>query len=142
MSVRNDNDIRKISQELNSMMCAGRRGTWTCLRRKQWIIFDGVSSSEMGIPSRMSVQNRIPDIRNNTDKLAGRHGIMDFGETISERKIEITCLIPPGLNAHQLLDKKDSIVGWLNPDKGLCRLELGRSRTDIIMQGFWTGCPS
>lgn len=25
MSVRNDNDIRKISQELNSMMCAGRR---------------------------------------------------------------------------------------------------------------------
>ena len=73
-------------------------------------IFDGVSSSEMGIPSRMSVQNRIPDIRNNTDKLAGRHGIMDFGETISERKIEITCLIPPGLNAHQLLDKKDSIV--------------------------------
>ena len=50
-------------------------------------IFDGVSSSEMGIPSRMSVQNRIPDIRNNTDKLAGRHGIMDFGETISERKI-------------------------------------------------------
>lgn len=89
-------------------------------------IFDGVSSSEMGIPSRMSVQNRIPDIRNNTDKLAGRHGIMDFGETISERKIEITCLIPPGLNAHQLLDKKDSIVGWLNPDKGLCRLELGQ----------------
>ena len=89
-------------------------------------IFDGVSSSEMGIPSRMSVQNRIPDIRNNTDKLAGRHGIMDFGETISERKIEITCLIPPGLNAHQLLDKKDSIVGWLNPDKVLCRLELGQ----------------
>ena len=76
-------------------------------------IFDGVSSSEMGIPSRMSVQNRIPDIRNNTDKLAGRHGIMDFGETISERKIEITCLIPPGLNDHQLLDKKDSIVGYI-----------------------------
>ena len=25
MSVRNDNDIRKISQELNAMMCAGRR---------------------------------------------------------------------------------------------------------------------
>ena len=85
---------------------------------------DGVSSKEMGIPSRMSVQNRIPDLRNNTDKIAGRHGVIDFGSTVSERKIQITCLIPPGLDEYGLLEKKDRIVEWLNPDKGLCCLEL------------------
>lgn len=86
--------------------------------------FDGVSSGQMGIPSRMSVQNRIPKLRNSTDQVAGRDGVFDFGNTLSERVIQITCLIPPGLDAATLLERKDRIVEWLDPGKGLRLLEL------------------
>ena len=50
--------------------------------------FNGISSKQMGIDTRMSVENRIPDIRNNTDAIAGRNGVVDFGQTIGERRIE------------------------------------------------------
>ena len=64
--------------------------------------FNGISSKQMGIDTRMSVENRIPDIRNNTDAIAGRNGVVDFGQTIGERRIEISCLIPPGQTVHGL----------------------------------------
>lgn len=88
--------------------------------------FHGKSSTSMGIPTRMSVENRIPEIRNSTDTIEGRHGIVDFGETLSERKIEISCFIPPGKTDRDLLELKDKIVDWLNPDHGLCPLILDR----------------
>ena len=86
--------------------------------------FNGITSKEMGIPTRMSIENRIPGIRNLTDTIAGRHGVFDFGETLSERQIEISCFIPPGKSDAELLALKDKIVEWLNPDKGLCPLVL------------------
>jgi predicted phage tail component-like protein len=88
--------------------------------------FDGMTSREMGIATRQDKENRIPGIRNSTSQLAGRHGLFDFGETVSERKIEIDCLIPPGNSDSSLLELKDKIVEWLNPDKGLCPLILDR----------------
>ena len=87
---------------------------------------NNITSSSMGIPSRMTIENRIPELRNQTGRLAGRHGLFDFGQTLSARIIEITCLIPPGKNDAALLSLKDSIVNWLNPDKGLCPLILDR----------------
>lgn len=87
-------------------------------------IFDGISSQKMGIDTRMSVEERIPDIRNNTDMVAGRNGVVDFGQTLGERKIEISCFIPPGNSEKSLLSLKDDIVSWLNPEKGLCELIL------------------
>ena len=102
--------------------------------------FNGVSSKSMGIPSRMAVENRIPDIRNLTDKIAGRHGVFDFGETLSERRIEISCFIPPGKTDTELLALKDKIVDWLNPDKGICPLildtEPGRVYYARLEDGF------
>ena len=86
--------------------------------------FNGISSKQMGIDTRMSVENRIPDIRNNTDAIAGRNGVVDFGQTIGERRIEISCLIPPGQTVHGLLSLKDRLVAWLNPENGLCELKL------------------
>ncbi len=86
--------------------------------------FNGVSSDSMGIKTKMETENRIPDLRNQTSALAGRHGILDFGETLSEREIEITCFIPPGKSDSGLLTLKDDIMGWLNPDNGLCSLTL------------------
>lgn len=95
--------------------------------------FNGITSKEMGIPTRMSVENRIPDIRNLTDTIAGRHGVFDFGETLSERRIEISCFIPPGKTDVGLLTLKDKIVEWLNPDKGLCPLVLDTEPGRVYM---------
>lgn len=86
--------------------------------------FNGISSDSMGIKTKMETENRIPDVRNQTSTLVARHGILDFGETLSEREIGITCFIPPGQTDAGLLALKDSIMGWLNPDNGLCRLAL------------------
>lgn len=86
--------------------------------------FNGISSDSLGIKTRMSSESRIPDIRNLTDTIAGKHGIFDFGETFSEREIDIVCFIPPGKTAEGLLAMKDKINEWLNPDKGLCSLIL------------------
>lgn len=86
--------------------------------------FNGISSKSMGIETRMETENRIPSPRNQTGTLAGRHGILDFGETLSEREIGITCFIPPGKTDAGLLALKDALMGWLNPDNGLCRLAL------------------
>jgi predicted phage tail component-like protein len=87
-------------------------------------IFNGISSDSMGIKTRMSTESRIPDIRNLTDNIAAKHGIFDFGETLSEREIHIVCFIPPGRTDEDLLALKDKINAWLNPDNGLCPLIL------------------
>ncbi len=65
------------------------------------------------------------------DKLCRKHGIMDFGETISERKIEITCLIPRDSMPIQLLDKRGQHCRMAESDKGLWT-GTGRSRTGLL----------
>lgn len=89
-------------------------------------IFNGISSQSMGLATRMTTENRMPELRNNTVTMPGRHGVFDFGETVSERKIEITCFIPPGKSDADFLSKKDEVIKWLNPDNGLCQLILDR----------------
>lgn len=61
----------------------------------------------------------MPDFTNNTVTVPGREGVFDFGETIGERKIEISCFIPPGKTDEEFLARKDEIIAWLNPDNGL-----------------------
>ena len=72
--------------------------------------------------------------------MPGRHGVFDFGETVSERKILISCFIPPGKTDEQFLSKKDDIIEWLNPDNGLCQLildkEPGRAYEARLTSGF------
>ena len=86
--------------------------------------FNGISSDEMGIKIKRDAEQRIPEVRNLTDRIAGRHGVFDFGETLSEREITLTCFIPPGKPDREFLAMKDAIMGWLNPDNGLCSLSL------------------
>lgn len=86
--------------------------------------FDGISSKSMGIATRMTTENRIPDLRNNSITMAGRDGLLDLGCSLSERVIEISCFIPPMLSQEAFLQRKDEIVEWLNPKKGLCDLVL------------------
>lgn len=81
--------------------------------------YNGISSESMGIKTRMSTESRMPNIRNLTEKIAGKHGIFDFGETFSEREITITCFIPPGKSDYELQQVKDKINEWLNPENGL-----------------------
>jgi phage-related protein len=58
--------------------------------------FNGTTSQSMGLATRITNEYRMPDLRNNTITMPGRHGVFDFGETVSERKILISCFIPPG----------------------------------------------
>lgn len=68
----------------------------------------------------------MPDFTNNTVTVPGREGVFDFGETIGERKIEISCFIPPGRSDEEFLARKDEIIAWLNPDSGLKDLILDK----------------
>jgi len=86
--------------------------------------FDGVTSKSMGIASRMTEENRVPELKNRTISMAGRDGLIDLGASLSERVIEISCFIPPKRTMAALLECKDEIVSWLSPDKGVCELKL------------------
>ena len=86
--------------------------------------FDGVTSKSLGIASRMTTENRVPELKNRTISMAGRDGLIDLGAFLSERVIEISCFIPPKRTAAELLQCKDEIVSWLSPDKGVCELKL------------------
>ncbi len=86
--------------------------------------FDGVTSKSMGIASRMTTENRVPELKNRTISMAGRDGLIDLGASLSERVIEISCFIPPKRTMAALLECKDEIVSWLSPDKGVCELKL------------------
>lgn len=86
--------------------------------------FNGITSKSMGIPSRMTVENRIPSLRNSTAEIAGKHGVVDFGSKFSEREIDIECLIPYCKTQAELLALKDKLTGWLNPDSGVYELIL------------------
>jgi len=94
----------------------------------------------MGIATRITTENRMPDLRNNTITMPGHEGVFDFGETIGERKISISCFIPPGMSDEDFLALKDDIVAWLNPDRGLCPLildkEPGRVYSARLNEGF------
>lgn len=86
--------------------------------------FDGITSKSMGIASRMTTENRMPELKNRTISMAGRDGLIDLGASLSERVIEISCFIPPKRTMAGLLECKDEIVSWLSPDKGVCALML------------------
>mgnify|MGYP000857327205 CR=1 FL=1 len=88
--------------------------------------FNGRTSQSFGLATRMTKENRMPDFTNNTITVPGREGSFDFGETIGERKIEISCFIPPGKADEDFLARKDEIIAWLNPDIGLCDLILDK----------------
>ena len=79
----------------------------SCKEGVMGFMYNEISSDSMGIKTRMSTENRIPDIRNLTDKIAGKNGIFDFGETFSEREINIACFIPPGKTDKELQSVKD-----------------------------------
>ena len=102
--------------------------------------FNGTTSQSMGLATKMTSENRMPDLRNNTVTMPGHEGVFDFGETISERQIAVTCFIPPGKTDSDFLKKKDDIVAWLNPDVGLCPLildkEPGRIYSARLSDGF------
>lgn len=102
--------------------------------------FNGTTSRSMGLATKISKEYRMPDLRNNTVTMPGRHGVFDFGEMVSERKIVISCFIPPGKTDAQFLAKKDDIIEWLNPDNGLCQLildkEPGRAYQARLTSGF------
>lgn len=101
--------------------------------------FNGISSQSMGLATRMTSENRMPDFTNHTVIVPGREGVFDFGETIGERKISISCFIPPGNTDTDFLSKKDEIIAWLNPDTGLCPLTLDKEPGRIYMARLESG---
>lgn len=102
--------------------------------------FNGTTSRSMGIATRITTEKRMPDLRNNTITMPGHEGVFDFGETIGERTIQISCFIPPGRSDEDFLALKDEIISWLNPDNGLCPLildkEPGRVYSARLNEGF------
>ncbi len=102
--------------------------------------FNSTTSQSMGLATRITTENRMPDLRNNTITMPGHEGVFDFGETVGERKIQVSCFIPPGKSDADFLDLKDAIISWLNPDNGLCPLildkEPGRVYSARLNEGF------
>lgn len=101
--------------------------------------FNGKTSQSFGLATRMTKENRMPDFTNNTITVPGREGLFDFGETIGERKIEISCFIPPGKSDEDFLARKDEIIAWLNPDIGLCDLILDKEPNRIYRARLESG---
>ncbi len=101
--------------------------------------FNGISSQSMGLATRMASENRMPDFTNHTVTVPGREGVFDFGETAGERKIAISCFIPPGKSDADFLSKKDEIIAWLNPDAGICPLTLDKEPGRIYMARLESG---
>ena len=44
--------------------------------------FNGTTSQSMGLATRITTENRMPDLRNNTITMPGHEGVFDFGETV------------------------------------------------------------
>ena len=101
--------------------------------------FNGKTSQSFGLATRMTKENRMPDFTNNTITVPGREGLFDFGETIGERKIEISCFIPPGKSDEDFLARKDEIIAWLNPDIGLCDLILDKEPNRVYRARLESG---
>ena len=101
--------------------------------------FNGKTSQSFGLATRMTRENRMPDFTNNTITVPGREGLFDFGETIGERKIEISCFIPPGKSDEDFLARKDEIIAWLNPDIGLCDLILDKEPNRVYRARLESG---
>jgi predicted phage tail component-like protein len=101
--------------------------------------FNGKTSQSFGLATRMTKENRMPDFTNNTITVPGREGVFDFGETIGERKIEISCFIPPGKSDEDFLARKDEIIAWLNPDIGLCDLILDKEPNRVYRARLESG---
>lgn len=101
--------------------------------------FNGKTSQSFGLATRMTKENRMPDFTNNTITVPGREGLFDFGETIGERKIEISCFIPPGKTDEDFLARKDEIIAWLNPDIGLCDLILDKEPNHVYRARLESG---
>lgn len=101
--------------------------------------FNGRTSQSFGLATRMTKENRMPDFTNNTITVPGREGVFDFGETIGERKIEISCFIPPGKSDENFLARKDEIIAWLNPDIGLCDLILDKEPNRVYRARLESG---
>ena len=74
--------------------------------------FNGTTSQSMGLATRITNEYRMPELRNNTITMPGRHGVLDFGETVSERKILISCFIPPGETDEQFLSTASASSFW------------------------------
>lgn len=101
--------------------------------------FDGTTTRQMGIASRMAVENRVPELKNRTIEIPGRDGILDLGGSLSQRIINISCLIPPQKTQAGFLECKDRIVHWLNPDKGLCELILDTEPERVYYARLYDG---
>lgn len=103
--------------------------------------FNGTTSQSMGLATRITNECRIPELRNNTITMPGRHGVFNFEETVSERKILISCFIPPGKTDARFLSKKDDIIEWLNPDNGLCQFILDKEPGQVYEARLTSGFP-
>ena len=101
--------------------------------------FNGKTSQSFGLATRMTKENRMPDFTNNTITVPGREGLFDFGESIGERKIEISCFIPPGKSDEDFLARKDEIIAWLNPGIGLCDLILDKEPNRVYRARLESG---
>ena len=101
--------------------------------------FNGKTSQSFGLATRQDKENRMPDFTNKTITVPGREGIFDFGETIGERTIDISCFIPPGKSDAGFLEQKDKIIAWLNPDIGLCNLILDNEPNRVYRARLQSG---
>ncbi|GHU38162.1 hypothetical protein FACS1894105_11640 [Clostridia bacterium] len=84
--------------------------------------FNGVTSQSMGINARLTNWTALPPLRNSFISIPGKSGVLDFGESASERIIAVRCNIFPKYKFSALVDVLDNLAEWLNPDNRLKRL--------------------
>lgn len=86
--------------------------------------FGGIPSQSMGITARLTQWQVTPNINNSTVTIPGKPGLLDFGASIGERIISLSCNIKPKYNMTNLISAIDGISEWLGPEDGLQELIL------------------
>ncbi len=96
-------------------------------------VFNDVTSKSMGITARLTNWSAIPALRENTETIPGKAGVIDFGAEYGARYIDVSCCIFPKASFAALVSVLDGIAEWLDPTTGEHQLILD----DVPNRYFW-----
>lgn len=78
----------------------------------------------MKIKTRLLNYRVVPSLRNKSQQISGKDGLVDFGCELSERNIVFDCYIFPQTSNEKLIEIADNLATILNPKLGIKKLIL------------------
>ncbi len=86
--------------------------------------FDNITSKDIKIKARLLNYSVVPSIRNKSQQISGKDGLVDFGCELSERNIVFDCYIFPQISKGKLIEIADNLATTLDPKLGTKKLIL------------------